>query len=497
MKSFKKITAAAAAAAMCASMATGCTIGGNTANVLTVDGTDVNAGIYLYYAYSAYSEAVSYLTSKDSDLDKTDKKALKALTIKDPDTGESVGTEKWIQNKATELCQQYVAISKKFDELNLELSAEDQESIKTYVANYVGYYGTAIEKAGVSEDSIKAVITSSFKNSEIFKYYYGVDGEKGIDESEYYDFYKDNNARVRILTFSKKDGSGDALKDSALSDFEDMIDGYYDKISKCKTEDEKESMMDEVESEYEEYSSEQAELATAETDEDGNPVTEATTEEDTTEEDTTEDTSEDVTDTTEAESAEDNSNAEDTSKEDVSEENSTSEDTSADEDTSSEDASDEEDTTADESSTEEETTTTTAPFANEQVIAKSTTTTDIEGNTPDEDDITYSPSKSVQQALFDEGNKNYIKNGELKLINDDETEYIILRRDIEERMTDSDLWTDDAINTVASDIYGDQYQDELKEWADSYDTDKNNSAYKRYDVFEIDLYGQDNQTASN
>lgn len=491
MKNFKKITAAAAAAAMCASMATGCTIGGNTANVMTVDGTDVNAGIYLYYAYSAYSEAVSYLTSKDSDLDKTDKKAIKALTIKDPDSGESVSTEKWIQDKATDLCQQYVAISKKFDELNLELSAEDQDSIKTYVDNYIGYYGKSIEKAGVSEDSIKAVITSSFKNSEIFKYYYGVDGEKGIKESELYDFYKDNNARVRILTFNKKDGSGNELKGSDLSDLEDMIDGYYDKIDKCKTEDEKESVMDEVESEYEEYSSEQAAIATAETDEDGNPVTEATTEKDT----TNEDTSEDVTDTTEAASAENNSDAEDTSKEDVSEEDSANEDTSAEEKTSSdEDTSAEEDTTADESSTEE--TTTTAPFADENVIAKSTTTTDIEGNTPDEDDIAYSPSKSVQQALFDESNKNYIKNGELKLIKDDKTEYIILRRDIEERMTDSDLWTDDAINTVSSEIYGDQYQDELKKWAESYKTDKNNSAFKRYDVFKIDLYGQDSQSAT-
>lgn len=488
MYNFKKITSTALSAALCVGLTTGCTIGKGTANVMTVDGTDVPAGIYLYYAYSAYSQAVSYLTSQDSELDSSDKKALKALTIDGKDT------ETWIQDKASELCEQYVAIEKKFDELNLELSDEDNESIDTYAENYMSYYGDAFEKAGVSEDSMKKVIASSFKNVEVFNYYYEVGGEEGIEESEYYDYYKENNARVRILTFNKQDGSGEALEDDALEDFEDMIDGYYDRIEKCKTEDEQESMIDEIESEYEEYSSEQAELATAETDEDGNYVTEEdTTDEDTSEEDTTEDTSEDVTDTTEEDTSEESSEEDSVSDEDTSaEEDSTSEDT--DEEDSTDDETSEEDTTSEDDTTEEETTTT-SPYANEEVIEKTTTTTDIAGNEPEEDDITYSPSKSVQQALFETDNENYIANGELKLINDDETEYIILRRDIEERMTDDDLWTDDQISTVATNVYSDAYEEMLEGWADSYDTKKNNSAYRRYDVFEIDLYGQDSSNS--
>jgi hypothetical protein len=480
MKQIKKIAAGVTALAIAVS-ATGCTIGSNTSYVLSKDDTKVSAGVYLYYAYSAYSQAVSYLSGQDEDLDTSDVKALKALTI------DGKSTETWIKDRAIELCQEYVAIENEFDELGLELSSEDSDTIDSYTESYISYYGDAFKEAGVSEESIKAVLTSSFKSSDIFDYYYAVGGEKGIEESEYYDYYTENNARVRMITFNKTDGSGEALTDTDKTDFEDMVDDYYEAVKSCKTVEEQESKMDEVESEYDAYVEKLEEEATAETDEDGNIIeteTESETEEDTTEdtsvEDTTEDTSEDT-----SEDVSDDTATEDSS-EDVSED--ATDDTS--EEDTSEDEDSEDETTVDEDETDEETTTT-SPYENETVISKYTTTTDIEGNTPDEDDITYSPAKSVQLALFDEDDDNYVDNNNLILINDDESEYLILRLDITERMTDDDLWTDDAITTVSTIVYNDEYMDTLEGLASQTGAKENKSAVKRYDVFKINLYGQD------
>jgi hypothetical protein len=304
-----------------------------------------------------------------------------------------------------------------------------------------------------------------------------------------------------MITFNKTDGSGEALTDTDKTDFEDMVDDYYEAVKACKTVEEQESKMDEVESEYDAYVEKLEEEATAETDEDGNIIeteTESETETETeTEEDTTEDTSEeDTTEDTSEDTSEDVSDdtATEDSSEEVSEESSEDVSEDATDDTSEEDTSEDEDsedeTTVDEDETDEETTTT-SPYENETVISKYTTTTDIEGNTPDEDDITYSPAKSVQLALFDEDDDNYVDSNNLILINDDESEYLILRLDITERMTDDDLWTDDAITTVSTIVYNDEYMDTLEGLASQTGAKENKSAVKRYDVFKINLYGQD------
>lgn len=471
MNHLKKALALVSAAAMCSM--TACTIGSNTSYALKVDGTKVNAGIYIYYAYNAYSQAVSTLKETNEDLDETDTKALKKMTIDGKDT------ETWILDKTTELCQQYVAVEKKFDELGLSLTQEEKDEISSYTDSYMSYYGESMKKSGVSEDSIKAVLTSGYKSSEVFDYYYAAGGEEGKEESEYYDHYTQNNARVRILTFSKKDGNSDLLTGDDKKEFESMVEEYYERVEKCKTEDEKLDALDEIESEYEEYSSEQAEAAAAETatDEEGNLLSDTETTEDVT------DTTEETTDTTESASDTDEDTAEETS-----DDNDDASDTESDTEEESDEESDTESSDESDSETEAETETT-SPYENETVIAKVTTTTDEEGNTEAEADITYTPSKSVQSALFDETDTEYIKNGDLRLINDDETEYIILRLDIEERMTDDDLWTEDAIQNVALSIYNDEFQSKLEGWVASYETVKNKSAYRRYDPFKIDLYG--------
>ena len=127
----------------------------------------------------------------------------------------------------------------------------------------------------------------------------------------------------------------------------------------------------------------------------------------------------------------------------------------------------------------EVTTTTTAPYANEQIIAKVTT----KENTKEED-VTYNPCKNVYDYVFGDGQKNY---GVATVVEDDTAYYIVMCRDIKERMTEDDLWTETQQNTVISQAYSDAFEDMLDGWTGEQKVEKNDSAIKKYDAFKIDM----------
>ena len=198
MSVFKKISALLTAVGIAAAC-TGCS---DTTYGLEVDGVKVPAGVYIYYANSAYGNALSMLTEENPDLDTEDDKAVKAAMV------EGVPTLQWIQDKATELCVNYVAVEKKFDELGLELDEETKDTIDMMVDYYWPSYEEAMIENGVSEDSFVKVMTSSYKSEMLFDYYYGMEGEFGASEKELKEHYLDNNIRAQYVAFKLYDGEG-------------------------------------------------------------------------------------------------------------------------------------------------------------------------------------------------------------------------------------------------------------------------------------------------
>ena len=122
MFKWKKAAAALAAAAMTVAGA-GCTVGSGSAYAMTIDGEQINAGIYIYYSYASYMELTQTLQSQNSKLDVKDDNVVKEQKM------DGVSSEEWIKNKALEYCQRYVAIEKKFDELDLSLTEEESKEM--------------------------------------------------------------------------------------------------------------------------------------------------------------------------------------------------------------------------------------------------------------------------------------------------------------------------------------------------------------------------------
>ena len=65
--------------------------------------------------------------------------------------------------------------------------------------------------------------------------------------------------------------------------------------------------------------------------------------------------------------------------------------------------------------------------------------------------------------------------------------YLIVRYDIEERMTEDDIWTDDQKKAAVSAMFSDAFQEKLDGWVEA----QNLEVIKRYDPFKIDFTGEE------
>ncbi|MCI7803702.1 MAG: hypothetical protein MR503_01310 [Oscillospiraceae bacterium] len=452
LRKWKRIIAAVLSTAMIFTCA-GCTSGKNTAYALTVDGYQVKAGIYIYYSFTALTEAKNLAAKQDENLDVTDEDALKKVKLDGKDFLD------YVKDKTTESCINHVAVIKHFDELGLSLTDDEQKEINSYVESSWEANEEMFEGNGISKDSLKEIMTSSYKSDSIFNAYYGEDGSENVTDDQLKEYYTENNARVRYIDMDLHDADGNDLDDAGKKEIQDMADDFLKRAKAASGEKEMLEKFDEFQEEYDEFVTAQAAEASGE-----EAATEAETEEETTEAVIEAETEAE----TEAEAAEDEESADTESD---------SEET-ADEETETEETDEEAVTTAPESEEDEETTTTTttSPYANERVIAVVTTE---EGTK--EEDVTYTPSKKCYDWIFNEA-----ETGVPAIVEDEDTMYVIVRFDITERMTDDDLWSESNVENVRYDMFSDDLQDMLDSWGNEYEVVKNEKAYKRYDPFKIE-----------
>ncbi len=458
MSVFKKISAFVTAVCIGAAF-TACS---DTTYGLVVDDYTVPAGVYIYYANSAYNNAVSELLEQDPEFDTSDaeavRDAVKALTI------DGVDSKTWIQDKATELCVNFVAVEKKFDELGLELDAVSEDNIESMVEYYWTSYQETMEGNGVSEESFTKIMRSSYKSEMVFEYYFGIDGENGVTEQEVKDYYIENTIRSEYIAFNLTDGEGNLLKSDGKAEMMDMVEAYQERLEDALDEGGVEAVMTEmsvVREEYKEYCTSISQEAAAATGE-GSDIAAATTteEETTTTEETTEETADSTTVAEETETDENGSVITEETTEAIEEEETTETTTAAEEDEDAE-------------------TTSTVSYANEKLIAVIN-----EEDYEDPADITYNPSEDVYNKLLEITDKDY---GKPYIVEEDEVYYLVVRYDIKDRMTEEDLWNEDQIYSVLVSMFNVDFEEYIQEWSDALTVTKNEAAYKRYDPFKMDF----------
>lgn len=466
--------AAAAALALCTVLSCA-SCGERTANVMQVSGSDVRAGIYLYYATSAYGEAIEVMRKDGEEFTDvvTSKDYKKILSKADID---GVKAEEWIQNKAIEHCETFMAIEKEFEALGLSLTGEQLAAAENSAESSMNYYGDFFHDAGIGKESVKDIVLNSYKQDAVWEAYYGEGGKENIQEQELYDHYKDTHIRTKYIEMPLKDGEGNLLKADGKAEIEKMANDYIKRLGKKNTEAEKMEEFDYLIEEHKAYVTSLSEAAITTTDENGKTITTPTTAKVTTVDEKEATTEKAAVTTAPAE--------EDADAEPETDENGETVTTAA--------------VTTAETTTSAETTTTTVSglgydTGNERVLVISTSAKE-----EDKDDSetttepTYTPCEKVYNWLIDPETKTM----EPTLIKDDECYYVVVKLDIEDRMTGDDKWTENERESMREELYYDKYLEKLDKIAKDLPVTRNESAFRRYKVLDIDYVGYQNSLAN-
>lgn len=447
----KKITAVAAAAAVMSSM-TAC--GENTTWGATIDGSDIPAGIFIYYLQSAYYSAQSKLNEENSAssdaIASADGTTTTAAVFSSQIDGKDAKT--WIYDEATKSMQEYAAIEAKFTELGLTITADEKDAAKVYCDQIWDYAGEYYTKMGISEKSYTSLYLNSQKRDKVFKTIYSEGGEYAVSDDEIKTYLDENYAMINYIAMELKDGSGNLLKSDGKAEMMSMAESYVERYKNGED-------FDALNAEYTAYYDN---LKAAAAEEAANAAAdEAETETSTAEvtpsdaEAALEDNADEITDS--AETAEDATEApaEDTAE--AEETADTVEETAEADSTTTEEAAETTETSAD-ASAEETSDSGEQISSNKTVIEKSGTT----------------PDSAVVSKVFDEMQK-----GDIQIIesSDSETYYIVLKMDVLE----TDEYFLSAKDSLLYEMKSEDFDALITQWTEAQNVVKNQDAYKRYD----------------
>lgn len=253
---FKKITAAIVAAAAAVSMS-GCMDNGK---IMTVDGMEINNGIYLYYQQTAYSTAQTKISEAQQEkLDKlADEIVNQTSSDSSSDTSSSSSeikyfeqtidgksTSQWVKDETLRLVKQYVGVLRLCEQkgISLEQSEIDEiaEQVKGVWENsdyYMQYFfgcdtaGQYYESNGVGRESYTLISNEKALKDKLFVKLYDKDGENPTPDEEVAAYAKENYACGVVLGFPYKDYKGNTLtSDSDKKAVDDLAEEYANRIS--------------------------------------------------------------------------------------------------------------------------------------------------------------------------------------------------------------------------------------------------------------------------
>lgn len=447
----KKITAVAAAAAVMSSM-TAC--GENTTWGATIDGSDIPAGIFIYYLQSAYYSAQSKLNEENSAssdaIASADGTTTTAAVFSSQIDGKDAKT--WIYDEATKSMQEYAAIEAKFTELGLTITADEKDAAKVYCDQIWDYAGEYYTKMGISEKSYTSLYLNSQKRDKVFKTIYSEGGEYAVSDDEIKTYLDENYAMINYIAMELKDGSGNLLKSDGKAEMMSMAESY---VERYKNGEDFDALNAEYTAYYDNLKATAAEEAANAADDEAETETSTAEVTPSDAEAALEDNADEITDS--AETAEDATEAPTEDAAEAEETADTAEETAEADSTTTEEAAETTDTSAD-ASAEETSDSGEQISSNKTVIEKSGTT----------------PDSAVVSKVFDEMQK-----GDIQIIesSDSETYYIVLKMDVLE----TDEYFLSAKDSLLYEMKSEDFDALITQWTEAQNVVKNQDAYKRYD----------------
>lgn len=166
------------------------------AAVMTVDGVEIPAGIYLMYQYQAYSSARSQREDTSVAVLKTSIDGVKASD--------------WIHTETVDDIKQYLWTERAFEASGLSFTQEELDSAEQWIDTLWSYNGALMEENGIGRESYRLVYLNSEKYTKLLETYReGPDGE--VSEADAKAYMQETYSRIRRLILPATDADSAAL----------------------------------------------------------------------------------------------------------------------------------------------------------------------------------------------------------------------------------------------------------------------------------------------
>ena len=226
MKKIKRAAAAALAAVVLAACS-GC---GDQSWSYRSGDISLTAGTYIYNLLTSYYEAEDKVESAD------EVKKILEEEVEDSD-GNKKTVEKYALDGADNMTMRMIAVEKLFKEYGLELAQGDYQSVMTYADQMWGSIKDRFTGYGISQESFNYCYAEyGVKHGQVFEYLYGKDGEKYVADDEMIKYFNDNYVGYAYFALSMAetddDGTSVAKSEGEFIKADSFFAQYADRINK-------------------------------------------------------------------------------------------------------------------------------------------------------------------------------------------------------------------------------------------------------------------------
>ncbi len=210
----KKIIGILLCAVLAVSMAA-CTFSAPSV-VMTVEGEEIPAGLYLMYQYQAYTQASSKV---DDPLIPTMKNTIKGVSVTD-----------WIHEQAVEGVKRCIWTEKAFAEKNGELTPGETETIDKQIEQIWQANGEQLEKNGIGRESYTRFFTANMLYERMmYEEMFTNESSVSLDEGKKY--MNEHYTRIQMLLLPIGNDEGVVLEGDKLEEVKTLAQDLAEKLN--------------------------------------------------------------------------------------------------------------------------------------------------------------------------------------------------------------------------------------------------------------------------
>ncbi len=184
--------------------------------VMTVNGVEIPAGVYLAYQRQAYYSAQSLREDAKTAVLKSSIEGMKASD--------------WIHTETVDNIRQYIWVEQAFEAAGLSFTQEELDAAEQWLDTMWSYSGALMEENGIGRQSYRLVYLNSEKYTKLLEAYRaGPDGQ--ISENQAKAYMQETYSRIRRLILPATDADSAALTPEKQAELDALANDLVERLN--------------------------------------------------------------------------------------------------------------------------------------------------------------------------------------------------------------------------------------------------------------------------